>query len=130
MNEFGCVVPFISQISEEKRGICVNKTKDEMKAILQSFEKSVKKSRNETCILPCSSADVYFGVLFHDSIREDGKSKINIYFKSSVDVQQTIYDYTFLSFLAEIGGYTGLLLGASVVNFNGILDKVKEIIIN
>ena len=42
--------------------------------------------------------------------------------------QETIYDYTFLSLLAEIGGYTGLLLGASVANLTVIIEKIKRYI--
>ena len=35
-----------------------------------------------------------------------------------------VYDYTILSLLAEIGGYTGLLLGVSVLNLNNVVNKI------
>ena len=72
--------------------------------------------------------DVYFGVLFNDGETYDGSSYLKIYLKPTVKVQETIYDYTVLSLLAEIGGYTGLFLGASVANLTIIIEKIKKYI--
>ena len=69
---------------------------------------------------------IFFGVLFDDGIRNDGKSFLKIYLKSNVKFQQTVYDYTFLSLLAEIGGYTGLLLGMSVSNITTALERMCQ----
>jgi hypothetical protein len=38
-------------------------------------------------------------------------------------MKKTVYDYTFLSLIAEIGGYTGLLLGVSCVNLTSLIDR-------
>ena len=61
-----------------------------------------------------------------DAIRNDEKSFLRIYFKSNIKFQQTIYDYTLLSLLAEIGGYTGLLLGISVANITTVIEKMFQ----
>ena len=77
-------------------------------------------------MIPCASMEVNFGVLFSDKDRSDGKAFIKIYLKSSVKFQQTIYDYTLLSLLAEIGGYTGLLLGVSLADITIVFEKSKQ----
>ena len=41
-------------------------------------------------MLPCASMEVHFGVLFSDNDRNDDKSYMKIYLKSSVKFQQTI----------------------------------------
>ena len=47
-----------------------------------------------------------------------------MYMKSTVKFKKIVYDYTVLSMLAEIGGYTGLLLGVSVVNLTSLIDRL------
>ena len=49
---------------------------------------------------------------------------IKMYIKSTIKVKKTVLDYTWISMVAEIGGYTGLLLGVSVVNITYYLDKI------
>ena len=58
------------------------------------------------------------------STKDDGMAFIRMYTKSTVRVKKTVLDYTWLSMLAEIGGYTGLLLGISVVNLTGVIDRL------
>ena len=59
-------------------------------------------------------------------VKEDGMAFIKMYTKSTVRVKKTVLDYTWLSMLAEIGGYTGLLLGISVVNLTGVIDRLFQ----
>ena len=80
----------------------------------------------QKCIRPCLTMDVYFGVLFNDGLTYDGSSYLKIYLKPTVKVQETVYDYTVLSLLAEIGGYTGLLLGISVANITTVIEKMFQ----
>ena len=77
-------------------------------------------------MLPCASMEVNFGVLFSDNDRNDEKSYMKIYLKSSVKFQQTIYDYTLLSLLAEVGGYMGLLLGVSLADITILFKRSKQ----
>ena len=58
--------------------------------------------------------------------QEDDMAFIRMYTKSTVRVKKTVLDYTWLSMLAEIGGYTGLLLGISVVNLTRVIERVFE----
>ena len=123
MNEFNCVVPFIK--TSENNNICLNKSQTEAGKMMIALEKSL--TTTGPCMSPCTSMDIDFGVLFDDAIRnDDKKSFLRIYFKSNIKFQQTIYDYTLLSLLAEIGGYTGLLLGISVANITTVLEKMFQ----
>ena len=72
--------------------------------------------------MPCSTMDIFLGLPF-DGKQDNGESYVKMYVKSTVKVKKTVLDYTWLSMLAEIGGYTGLLLGVSVVNVTGPIDK-------
>ncbi len=47
-----------------------------------------------------------------------------IYLKSTTKSKKTILDYSLRSMVADIGGYTGLLLGVSFVHFTGVVDQV------
>lgn len=51
------------------------------------------------------------------------QAHMKLYVKSTVKMKRTVLDYTWVSMLAEIGGYTGLLLGISVVNVTNYLDR-------
>ncbi len=55
---------------------------------------------------------------------DDGIAYAKIYLKSTTKSKRTILDYTFRSMVADIGGYTGLLLGVSFVHFTGLIDQV------
>ena len=122
MNELNCVVPFIK--TSENYHICVNKAQAEVDKMMLALEKH--KTTTGPCKSPCTSMNIDFGVLFDDSIRNDEKSFLRIYFKSNIKFKQTIYDYTLLSLLAEIGGYTGLLLGISVANVTTVLERMFQ----
>ena len=124
MNELNCVVPFIK--TSEDHNICANKPQTEIDKMMSIFKKSASNTTTGPCMSPCSSMDIFIGVLFDDGIRNDGKSFLKIYLKSNVKFQQTVYDYTFLSLLAEIGGYTGLLLGMSVSNITTALERMCQ----
>ena len=121
-NKLNCVVPFIK--TSENNNICVNKAQTEIDQMMLALEKSL--TTTGPCMSPCTSMNIFFGVLFDDAIRNDEKSFLRIYFKSNIKFQQTIYDYTLLSLLAEIGGYTGLLLGISVANITTVIAKMFQ----
>ena len=145
-NKLNCVVPFIK--SSENNNICVNKTQTEVDKISKKFKVLSSKTTTRTCMSPCKSMDIFFGVLSDDVFKNDcqgllyqklrgletphlerpcdGKSFLRIYFKSNVKLQETVYDYTLLSLLAEIGGYTGLFLGISIAKFTTVLEMMFE----
>ena len=118
----------ISLCIPKANDICVNKTQAEIYQIMDYYKELQSNVTKQNCVRPCLTMDVYFGVLFNDGLTYDGSSYLKIYLKPTVKVQETVYDYTVLSLLAEIGGYTGLFLGASVANLTIIIEKIKEYI--
>ena len=66
---------------------------------------------------------VFLGLLFEGQGTEN-EAYIKIYLKSSVKSREFVPDYTFLSMLAEIGSYTGLLLGVSLVHITSLIDRI------
>ena len=54
----------------------------------------------------------------------DEKNGIKVYLKTATKVKKSVLDYSGISMVAEIGGYTGLLLGISLVHLTAVLDKV------
>jgi len=51
---------------------------------------------------------------------------LQVYVKSTVRMKRTVLDYTWVTMLAEIGGYTGLLLGVSVVNVTSYVERLMQ----
>ena len=124
MNELNCVVPFIK--TSENKNVCVYKAQTEIDKMMSAYKKFFSTTTTRTCMSPCVSMDIFFGLLFDDTFRNDDKSVLRIYLKSKIKFQQTIYDYTLLTLLAEIGGYTGLLLGISVSNITTVLESMFQ----
>ena len=63
---------------------------------------------------PCRTLDVFIGLPFKD-IKNNDEAYVKFYFKSMIKVKHTVSDYGVVTMLAEFGGYTGLLLGQSLV---------------
>ena len=51
-------------------------------------------------------------------------TSIKFYFKSRTKIKNLIYDYTLQEVVADIGGYTGLLMGVSAVNIAVHINKI------
>ena len=63
--------------------------------------------------------DVTFG---YPSIYDGGDNSMTMYFKASVPVRKNHLAYTKTTLFAEIGGYTGLLLGFSLLDFTKVVN--------
>ena len=62
-------------------------------------------------------------LLHHQRNPDDGYLRIT--FSSKVVVRKSVLDYTWLSAVAEMGGYVGLLLGIALIDIIFILtDRV------
>ena len=68
---------------------------------------------------------VFLGLPF-DGQGPDNQAYIKLYIKSTAKVKKMVYDYTVLSLIAEIGGYTGLLLGVSVLNLTSVVNILSN----
>ena len=50
---------------------------------------------------------------------------LRVYFPMKISVKKSVLDYTWLSMVAEMGGYVGLLLGVSLVDLAFSLDGIQ-----
>lgn len=67
---------------------------------------------------------MFLGLPFNGTT-SDGTAYTKVYIKSTVKMKKMMLDYTWVSMLGEIGGYSGLLLGISVVNIaDSIFSKI------
>jgi len=63
------------------------------------------------------------GLAFISPYEDEERGYIKMYFKNRTKRKRTHLDYTLRTMVAEIGGYTGLLLGVSIVHVTSLLDK-------
>lgn len=69
---------------------------------------------------------LFSGMPFVSEDPDQDTFKVKIYLKTTTKVKKTVPDYPVLTMIAEIGGYTGLLLGISIVNLTSLIDKMFE----
>ena len=63
----------------------------------------------------------------HDNMDPNGNDNegyVKFYIKDEIEIKKSRYSYTEVSLLAEVGGYVGLLLGASLMDIASLLDKL------
>ena len=124
LKTIGCETPF--GITKDK--ICRNK-QDSKKAyqLYLKYRDDDSYVRNISCYDPCS----YVGVKLlkgPESEPKDGKGKLVLAFDEKVHETVAYYSYDDLSFIAEIGGYVGLFLGASVYQTADLFQFITEIL--
>ena len=57
-------------------------------------------------------------------IRYNINMEMIMYLKNKIKVSTSQFSYTILSFLAEVGGYIGLLLGVSLLDIPALIDRI------
>ena len=75
---------------------------------------------------PCASMNVFLGLPDIDKHNIDyhSKSFIRIYLKSEVKVKSVIIYYDTSAFVADMGGYIGMFLGVSLIDFTMKCNEV------
>ena len=76
---------------------------------------SASEEISKKCLKACTYLDITYGYPFIYDVKSN--PFITLYFKVSVAVRESQLDYDLTSLFAEIGGYTGLLLGISMADF-------------
>ena len=67
--------------------------------------------------------DINFGYPIIDTTSID-EAYVKLYFKMAVNIHRNILAYSTLSFLAEVGGYIGLLLGFSLLDLSKVIKNL------
>lgn len=80
----------------------------------------------EDCPLPCSTMNVILGFPKYDKVYSSEKARAKIYFKRRVTEKKNVVPYDWVSFLAEIGGYMGLLLGWSMLDLTMVIKIIAS----
>ena len=115
LNEFGCVIPFQSNMPEQNSCALNNS----MKNLYREFRKNeVFKSY---CQMPCASMEVTFPSITED-VGSPDEAYVKLYLLTVVKVQTSYWSYSIISLLAEVGGYLGLLLGMSLLDITKVID--------
>ena len=119
-SKFQCTVPYIP--SPSNLTVCDPNNAALRKAVFEKFDFLVANGQKGLCDFPCSNIEVFTGLPFKGE--SDDVGILKIYMKSTTKVKQIVLDYSMGSMIAEIGGYTGLLLGISFVNLTQVIDKI------
>ena len=121
--EFGCLHPLI--MNDQTKPICnIGMLSAFDKQRFWALHEEIRENRGQgICISPCSNIPLNFGVP-DKSPSENGSFHYRFYFKKFIPVQKEISKYPFESFVAEVGGYLGLLLGVSILDFLNVPDTL------
>ena len=118
LSDFGCTIPYLPQLHDEP--ICDPDGNGTTAS--KQYKKMKENGQRDLCHKPCETTEVFSGMGFL-SEHDEKVAKIKIYLKTTTKVKKSVLDYTWLTMVAEIGGYTGLLLGVSFVNITSLLDQ-------
>ena len=113
-----CTAPWIRNASD----ICSNP--DDVEAAFWVAWNRITNQKLD-CAVPCHSLIINIGAKNVESLSKKKQfGEFYFYFSPRIPLSEELYFYTFLSLMAEIGGYVGLLLGVSLFHFAGWLTSV------
>ena len=70
-----------------------------------------RRNNHDICPKNCFNTNVYLGAPVRGEYHETDVAWLVLYFRRDIKVISEYLLYTFMSLIAEIGAYTGLLLG-------------------
>ena len=119
-NQFGCTVPF----GFGKGNICQDS--EIGKVALKDYTEYIDatKRHRTTCLAPCGFVKTKAIVTRDFELDEDivkNDTILQIYFDDYIKTTEEYPTYTFLSIVAQVGGYVGLFLGWS---FNQVINPL------
>ena len=125
LRTIGCVTPF----GITKENIC----QDEQVAkkahnLYKEFRNHYLKLKNVSCLEPCSYLNIKIMKASETKgakmIVDKGFGEVRLNFNEQIHETVAYYSYDDLSFIAEIGGYVGLFLGASMYQTADLFDTI------
>ena len=124
LKTIGCVTPFGFTTDR----ICQNEQNSKKALQLyHEYRNDNMATKNISCFEPCS----YLGVKLFKTSEWEPKNKKGMFsltFDEKIHETVAHYSYDDLSFVAEIGGYVGLFLGASVYQTADLFQFITEIL--
>ena len=123
LKSIGCTFPTLTKLTSKA---CDAKMMNETQSkLLHNYKLFKSQSEVLDCALPCSTMNVALGIPKYDKYPED-KVRAKVYFKRSVTEKRNIVPYDWVSLMAEIGGYVGLLLGWSLMDLRTIFRALVQ----
>ena len=108
-----CTIPFLPIIISNETGkptdICKNPSIG-YKA-LKLYDYIRISGLSTVSSIPCAVMNIAFGLPNIDKKGQTDRSYLRLYLKTTTKVKYTVVDYDFLTLLAELGGYSGLVIG-------------------
>ena len=117
--QLNCSVPFhprtVSTFTRKVIDVCNNSETGKMALdnLLSLKDKGPDLPNNK----PCAGLNVFLGQPDIGKNTVDDQAFIRLYLKSEVKVKSVILYYDFTTLAADIGGYIGMFLGISLVDF-------------
>ena len=117
----GCVSPF----GITKDNICENEQVSKKAFLLYKRFKNKEDLTKLSCLEPCTYMSVkIIKATSLEKVSTDEIGKLLLHFNGQVHETVAYYSYDDLSFIAEIGGYVGLFLGASMYQTADLFDTI------
>ena len=121
--KYNCTVPFhpptLSKTTGNMIEICPDIYRGEN--ALSNYKSFVQTGPSSPSMRPCSGMDVFLGLPDIDTGPED-EAYIRLYLKTDIKIKSIILYYDSNTLFAEIGGYLGMLLGFSLLDFTSIVN--------
>ena len=144
MDKFKCTVPFLPPRWRQNAPICVNSTVGKQATDMyyaSPIEALNLWSRDQELLPPCEFFRYKPEEQFRSNATEhkvwikknqglhlikSNTDKLWISFVSEMIVTEQVWTYTFLAYIAENGGFVGLFLGYSVLNFGDFFKSLAD----
>ena len=122
-DKFNCTVPFHPLTLSKKTGNIIEICPDMIrgKAAYRNYKSFVQTGPSSSSMRPCAGMDVFLGLPDIDTGPED-EAYIRLYLKTDIKIKSIILYYDSNTLFAEIGGYLGMLLGFSLLDFTSIVN--------
>ena len=118
---FGCTTPF----GITKDNICKGNPNAKNAVLLyRRFQTDYLDMKNISCFEPCS----YMRIKVIKTSEMEGHGSLRLHFNKKVQETVAYYSYDDLSFIAELGGYVGLFLGASFYQTADLFQFATEVL--
>ena len=128
MEKIGCVTPF----GITKDNICKDSAKSrEAFKLFSEYRIYGKSNKSLACLKPCSFLNIKLSKS-NEKLTDKNHGTLSFFFEDFIQETSSYYSYGSREFIAEIGGYVGLFIGASVYQLadlvENIIRKIKSII--
>ena len=114
MDTIGCTTP-LGHIHDH---ICT--TPDEAQKASKIYVDILVRN-NYNCMDPCNTILTHYSIIRKESTRKN-LSELKINFPKKIKTVTSYQAYSFLSLIAEIGGYVGLFMGVSVLDIINVVN--------